>query len=122
MSEEIRELQAEVEQLRVENEKLRASNRRWMRIAGTDDLPGLPNKVCFSTVFLPPIIAQANETGKSFICTIKATGKLGDIHMRFGRIGADEIVKGVATFSKEAMKEGEKNRPRRWGKLYYPDA
>ena len=41
MSEEISELQAEVEQLRVENEKLRASNRRWMRIAGTDDLTGL---------------------------------------------------------------------------------
>lgn len=108
MSEDISELQAEVEQLRVENEKLRASNRRWMRIAGTDDLTGLPNKVCFSTVFLPPIIAQANETGKSFICIIIAPDKLGDINMRFGRIGGDEIVKGVATFLKETIEEGEK--------------
>ena len=108
MSEEISKLQAVVEQLPVENEKLRASNRRWMGIAGTDDLKGLPNKVCSSTVFQPPIIAQANETRKSCICIIKAPGKLGDINMRFGRIGGDEIVKGVATFLKEAMKEGEK--------------
>lgn len=108
MSEQISKLQAEVEQLRAENEKLRASNRRWMRIAGTDDLTGLPNKVCFSTVFLPPIIAQANETGKSFICIILAPDKLGDINMRFGRVGGDEIVKGVATFLKETLEEGEK--------------
>jgi len=108
MSEQISKLQAEVEQLRAENEKLRASNRRWMRIAGTDDLTGLPNKVCFSTVFLPPIIAQANETGKSFICIIIAPDKLGDINMRFGRVGGDEIVKGVATFLKETLEEGEK--------------
>ena len=108
MSEQISKLQAEVEQLLAENEKLRASNRRWMRIAGTDDLTGLPNKVCFSTVFLPPIIAQANETGKSFICIIIAPDKLGDINMRFGRVGGDEIVKGVATFLKETLEEGEK--------------
>jgi len=108
MSEQISKLQAEVEQLRAENEKLRASNRRWMRIAGTDDLTGLPNKVCFSTVFLPPIIAQANEMGKSFICIIIAPDKLGDINMRFGRVGGDEIVKGVATFLKETLEEGEK--------------
>jgi len=108
MSDQISKIQAEVEQLRAENEKLRASNRRWMRIAGTDDLTGLPNKVCFSTVFLPPIIAQANETGKSFICIIIAPDKLGDINMRFGRVGGDEIVKGVATFLKETLEEGEK--------------
>ena len=35
------------------NYKSRASNRRWIRIVGTDDLTGLPNKVFFCTVLLP---------------------------------------------------------------------
>ena len=39
------DLQAEIARLKDENEKLRASNRRWIRIAGTDSLMKLPNKV-----------------------------------------------------------------------------
>ena len=40
MNENLSELNAEVERLREENDKLSYSNRRWMRIAGTDDLTG----------------------------------------------------------------------------------
>lgn len=108
MSEKLNELHVEVERLREENEKLRASNRRWMRIAGTDDLTGLPNKICFSTVFLPPLVVRANDQGEGFFCMMVAPDKLGDINIRFGRIGGDQVVKSVAVFLKENLEEGEK--------------
>ena len=41
------ELEAEIARLKEENSRLKGSNRRWMRIAGTEDLTGLPNKVYF---------------------------------------------------------------------------
>ena len=52
-SQDLNELQAEIVRLKAENEKLKASNRRWMRIAGTDTLTGLRNKVFFTTALLP---------------------------------------------------------------------
>ena len=52
------DLQAAIARLKDENEKLRASNRRWIRIAGTDSLTKLPNKVFFSTALLPQAISK----------------------------------------------------------------
>ena len=63
-SEDFERLQTEFDRLERENEKLRISNRRWIRIAGTDDLTGLPNKVFLSTALLPQIINSANSEGQ----------------------------------------------------------
>ena len=105
---DIQQLQAEVDQLRRENEKLRASNRRWMRIAGTDDLTGLPNKIFFSTALLPQVVSAANAEGHSFVCIMVAPDKLGDINQKYGRQGGDQIVKGLSEYLKENIEPGEK--------------
>jgi two-component system cell cycle response regulator len=108
MSESPDQLRVEIERLQQENEKLRASNRRWMRIAGTDDLTGLPNKVYFSTVILPQFISQASADGEGFVCVMVAPDKLGEINLRFGRNGGDQVVKEVAAFLKENMESDER--------------
>ena len=105
---DIQQFQAEVDQLRRENEKLRASNRRWIRIAGTDDLTGLPNKIFFSTALLPQVVSAANAEGRSFVCIMVAPDRLGDINQKYGRQGGDHIVKGLSDYLKENIESGEK--------------
>ena len=102
------QLRVEIVRLQKENEKLRASNRRWMRIAGTDDLTGLPNKIYFTTALLPQVVSQANASGQSFVCVMVAPDKLGDINQRFGREGGDQVVEGLAAFLRENIETDEK--------------
>ena len=101
-------LQAEIVRLKDENQKLKANNRRWMRIAGTDSLTGLPNKIYFSTALLPQAISHANAENHHLGCVMLAPDNLGEINKKFGRTGGDDIVKEVAKFLKENVDEGEK--------------
>ena len=107
-SEDLERLQTEFDRLERENEKLRISNRRWIRIAGTDDLTGLPNKVFFSTALLPQIISAANAEGQGFVCIMVAPSKLGDINQKYGSEGGDQIVNGLSEYLKENVKADEK--------------
>ena len=104
----VAKLQAEVDKLKEENQKLRASNRRWMRIAGTDSLSGLPNKVYFTTALLPQALAQSTTDGRPLGCVMMAPDNLGEYNKKFGRKGGDELVKGVASFLNENVEEDEK--------------
>ena len=104
----VAKLQAEVAKLKEENQKLRASNRRWMRIAGTDSLSGLPNKVYFTTALLPQALAQSTTDGLPLGCIMMAPDNLGEYNKKFGRKGGDELVKGVASFLNENVEEEEK--------------
>lgn len=104
----LEDLRAEIARLQQENEKLRASNRRWMRIAGTDDLTGLPNKVYFSSVILPQVISQAKAGGESFVCIIITPDKLGEINQNYGRTAGDQVVCDMAKFLKEHIEKNEK--------------
>ena len=103
-SADIDQLQAEITCLKQENEKLRANNRHWMRIAGTDDLTGLPNKVFFSTALLPQVITQRRSCAGVMV----APDNLGDINKRYGREGGDRIVVGLAEYLKENIEPGDK--------------
>ncbi|MEW6749526.1 MAG: GGDEF domain-containing protein [Candidatus Latescibacterota bacterium] len=102
------ELRAEIDRLTEENERLRASNRRWMRIAGTDALTGLPNKVYFSTALLPQLIVQADAQAFPFSCLIVAPDGLGEINHRHGREAGDDTLRGVAAFLKEGLEAHER--------------
>jgi diguanylate cyclase (GGDEF)-like protein len=104
----VAKLHAEVAHLKDENQKLKANNRRWMRIAGTDSLTGLPNKIYFTTALLPQAIAHANEENEHVGCVMLAPDNLGEINKKFGRAGGDDIVKEVARFLAENIDEGEK--------------
>lgn len=104
----VAKLQAELARLKEENQKLRASNRRWMRIAGTDSLTGLPNKVFFTTALLPQAIAQADAEGQPLGGIMLSPDNLGEYNKKFGRAGGNDVVKGVAGFLSENTEEGEK--------------
>jgi len=104
----VAKLQAEIARLRDENQKLKANNRRWMRLAGTDSLTGLPNKVFFTTALFPQFLAQSTAEGSPLGGIMAAPDNLGGINERFGRPGGDEIVRGVATFFTDNLEEGEK--------------
>ena len=107
-SEDLERLQTEFDRLERENEKLRMGNRRWIRIAGTDDLTGLPSKVFFSTALLPQIISAANAEGQGFVCIMVAPDKLGDINQKYGSEGGDQIVNGLSEYLKENVEADEK--------------
>lgn len=104
----VAKLQAEIARLRDENQKLKANNRRWMRIAGTDSLTGLPNKVFFTTALFPQFLAQSTAEGTPLGGIMAAPDNLGEINQRFGRPGGDAIVEGVASFLTENLEGGEK--------------
>ncbi len=105
---DIDQLQVEIDRFKEENKKLRTSNRHWMRIAGTDHLTGLPNKVFFTTALLPPLITQANVDSSSFVCIMVAPDRLGDINQKYGREGGDQIVVGLAKYLKDNLESDEK--------------
>jgi two-component system cell cycle response regulator len=102
------QLRAEVERLKRENERLKVSNRRWMRLAGTDALTGLPNRVYFTTALLPQLISQSNAELTPFACLILAPDQLGEVNQKFGREGGDEIIREVALFLKENLESRER--------------
>ncbi|MEE3258948.1 MAG: GGDEF domain-containing protein [Candidatus Latescibacterota bacterium] len=102
------QLQTEIDRLKQQNEKLRASNRRWMRIAGTDDLTGLPNKVFFSTALLPQVISQHNAEERGFVGIMVAPDNLGEINQKYGREGGDQTVTRLADYLKENIEPDEK--------------
>ena len=107
-SADIDQLQVEITPLKQENEKLLASNRRCRRVAGTDDLTGLPDKVFFSTALLPQIVTQRDAEEQSFVSTMVAPDDLGDIKKKCGREGGGRIVVGLAEYLKENLEFGEK--------------
>ena len=107
-SADVNALRGEIVRLRAENEKLKASNHRWMRIAGTDDLTGLPNKVFFTTALLPQHISKSDAEAKFVGMLMAAPDNLGEINQRHGRKGGDRIVKEVAEFLKANVDSGER--------------
>ena len=102
------DLEIEITRLKEENKKLRVSNRRWMRIAGTDSLTGLPNKVFFTTALLPQAITKSDEDGRPLGCVMMAPDELGEYNSKYGRRGGDDLVKGVSGFLTESVEGEEK--------------
>ena len=105
---DLAELEAEIARLKEENKKLRVSNRRWMRIAGTDLLTGLPNKIFLTTALLPQAITSSDEDGRPLGCVMMAPDDLGEFNNKYGRRGGDDLVKGVGEFLSGTVEEDEK--------------
>ena len=120
VSTDVDQLQAEMTRLKQGKYKSRASNRRWIRIAGTDDVTGLPSKVFFCTVLLPQVLTQHNAIygaapspvlycyGRRFVGIVPVPDDLGKIKRKYGREGGDRIVGGFTDYLKENQEPGEK--------------
>ena len=90
-------LASQVASLRAEVERLRRENRRWARMAGTDGLTGLPNKISFVRAYLPQALARASEEGQSIGMILIAADNLGEINEEFGREAGDAVIRQLAS-------------------------
>jgi diguanylate cyclase (GGDEF)-like protein len=108
MQDRIQTLEQENARLRQEVERLREENRKWARLAGTDDLTGLPNRVSFLRAIVPSEIRRALTDGKPISFVLMAADNLGDINQKYGRTAGDQIIKGLAEYLKTILDEESK--------------
>jgi len=96
-------LESEAASLRAEVERLRKENRRWARLAGTDGLTGLPNKISFLRAFVPQTFTRASDEGQMVGMILIAADNLGEINEELGREAGDEIIRGLASLVQSLM-------------------
>lgn len=108
MQERISALEQENARLRQDIERLREENRKWARLAGTDNLTGLPNRISFLRAIVPNEIRKALSEGKPISFVMLAADTLGEINQKYGRSGGDQVIKGLATYLKGILGEDEK--------------
>ena len=91
----VRALEAQVVSLETEVARLREENRRWARLAGTDALTGLPNKISFLRAFVPQTFKTASEEHKSVGLLLVSPDDLGGVNEMHGREAGDQVLKGL---------------------------
>jgi diguanylate cyclase (GGDEF)-like protein len=89
------QLEREVLELQAEVNRLREENRRWAKLAGTDGLTGLPNRISFFRAFLPQTLQLAVKEERPVGLILLSPDSLGDLNESFGREAGDEVVKGL---------------------------
>ena len=60
----------QIEKLKAQVQKLSADNRKWMRLAGIDRLPTLPNKLMLFQIILPNELANSSSQSFSLSCVL----------------------------------------------------
>lgn len=90
-----------VERLRERIAELEAENRRWMHLAGTSRLTGLPNSLMLYQVVLPSEIQKAGAEGAAIACALISPDGLGEINQACGRSTGDQLILRFAEFLKE---------------------
>ena len=89
------QLEQEVQDLRAEVDRLREENRRWARLAGTDSLTGLPNRISFFRAFLPQMLQQAMKEDQPVGLILLSPDSLVEVNEAYGREAGDQVVKGL---------------------------
>jgi len=92
----LRDLEAENARLRKELERLQAENRRWARMAGTDALTGLPNKISFMRALVPQTLERAVKEELPVGLILFCADNLGSINEAHGREAGDQVLKELA--------------------------
>ncbi|MDP6037553.1 MAG: diguanylate cyclase [Candidatus Latescibacteria bacterium] len=101
-------LEKDNQSLRQEVARLRADNRRWARLAGTDTLTGLPNKISFLRALVPQCIRSAIDVGDSVGFILLSADNLGPLNEAHGRMAGDQVLKGLGTFLKAILDEEDR--------------
>jgi len=101
----LQSLEQENQALRQEVTRLRTENRRWARLAGTDALTGLPNKISFLRALAPQAINTATQTQTTIGFILLSADDLGPINETHGRMAGDQVLKGLGEFLKTLLPE-----------------
>jgi len=108
MTHRLQVLEAENRDLKQEVHRLKAENRRWARLAGTDALTGLPNKISFMRALVPQTLQHATREQKSVGFILMAADNLGTINETYGRSAGDQVLKGMATLLQGILDEADR--------------
>ena len=92
----IAQLEQETKELREETERLRDENRRWAKLAGTDAMTGLPNRISFFRAFLPQTLQLSVKESRPVGLILISPDSLGDVNETFGREAGDQVVNGLS--------------------------
>jgi len=106
--ERIDKLEEENQALKEEVARLRAENRRWARMAGTDNLTGLPNKISFVRALLPQALERAVKEQQSIGLVLLSADDLGTVNEKLGRESGDEVLKGLGQLLRSVLPEGDR--------------
>lgn len=104
----IRELEAEIRVQREEVARLKSENRRWARMAGTDALTGLPNKVSFLRAIVPQAIQKAARERQPAGFMLISADNLGDVNAQYGREAGDRVIQALAELLRSLLDEGDR--------------
>jgi diguanylate cyclase (GGDEF)-like protein len=105
LEQRLQNLEQENRALQQEVTRLRAENRRWARLAGTDALTGLPNKISFLRALAPQAIQNAVQTQTTIGFILFSADDLGPINETHGRMAGDQVLKGLGAFLKTLLPE-----------------
>lgn len=105
LEQRVQSLEQENQALRQEVTRLRTENRRWARLAGTDTLTGLPNKISFLRALAPQAVSVAAQTQTALGFILLSADDLGPINEAHGRIAGDQVLKGLGEFLKTLLPE-----------------
>ena len=95
LAQRLQELEAENRALQEEVRRLKGENRRWARLAGTDALTGLPNKVSFMRALAPQAIQRASKERDTIGFILLSADNLGDLNEDYGREAGDQVIRGL---------------------------
>ena len=104
----IQKLENENRALKADARRLREENRRWARMAGTEALTGLPNKISFVRAMIPQTIQRASEAGKPVGFILLSADNLGDINETYGRQAGDQVIRGLGELLKSLLGDDDR--------------
>jgi ATP-binding cassette, subfamily B, bacterial len=96
-----------VKELRQEVERLHSINQRWAKLAGTDRLTELPNRLSFLQALVPQDIQQAQRDGDSLGEILISGDNLGLVNERHGRAAGDLVIKSLSEALQSVIKGEE---------------
>ena len=92
-----------IAKLKTRVSQLEEENRKWMRLAGTNRLTGIPNSLMLFQVVLP----RELKKGIPLACVLVCPDGLGEINQRHGRVVGDQLLKKIGDFFKQKLESGE---------------
>ncbi len=104
----IRELETESRVQKEELARLREENRRWARMAGTDALTGLPNKVSFLRAIVPQAIQRAAREQDPAGFMLISADNLGSVNELHGREAGDRVIRALSELLRSLLDEGDR--------------
>ena len=97
----------QIKRLKERIETLEKENRKWMHLAGTNRLTGLPNSLMLYQIALPRELNKRTEKQVFLACFLICPDGIGEVNQEQGRAVGDELIKQIGSFLKQQMKPAE---------------